>query len=236
MTRVGIVVFPGSNCEHDCAEAASAAGMEPRLLWHADKSVGDVDAVVLPGGFAHGDYLRPGAIARFSPVMAAVGEFAREGGPVIGICNGFQVLTEAGLLPGALRQNQALKFICTPVTTRVESGRSALTAGIDVGTMLELPINHFSGAYTCLPDTLSELRDEDRIVLRYVENPNGSVDDIAGICNAGRNVVGLMPHPERACDPLGPSQDGLLLWAAVARFSGRVAASVGADLSPVSSN
>ncbi|MGH9224114.1 MAG: phosphoribosylformylglycinamidine synthase subunit PurQ [Acidimicrobiales bacterium] len=216
MKRVGIVVFPGSNCEHDVAEAATAAGMEPQLLWHGDQSLGDVDAVVLPGGFAHGDYLRPGAIARFSPVMAAVEVFARDGGPVIGICNGFQVLTEAGLLPGALRQNQALKFLCTRVMTRVETGRSVLTGGVGVGTVLNLPINHFSGAYTCLPETLAELRAEDRIVLRYVDNPNGSVDDIAGICSAEGNVVGLMPHPERACDPLGSSQDGLPLWASLA--------------------
>ena len=219
MRRVGIVVFPGSNCEYDVVEAAEAAGMEPRLLWHADESVGDVDAVVLPGGFAHGDYLRPGAIARFSPIMAAVGRFAGDGGPVIGVCNGFQVLTEAGLLPGALRQNQGLKFLCTTVMTRVETSRSALTAAAPVGAVLHLPINHFSGAYTCLPETLAELRAEDRVVLRYVDNPNGSTDDIAGICNAQGNVVGLMPHPERACDPLGASQDGLALWAGVAAWS-----------------
>ena len=218
MRTVGIVVFPGSNCEHDVAEAAAAAGMEPRLLWHTDQSVGDVDAVVLPGGFAHGDYLRPGAIARFSPVMAAVSQFAHEGGPVIGICNGFQVLTEAGLLPGALRQNQALKFLCTRVMTRVETSRSALTANVTPGTVLELPINHFSGSYTCLPETLAELRAEDRIVLRYLDNPNGSIDEIAGICNGAGNVVGLMPHPERACDPLG-SQDGLALWSSLAAWS-----------------
>ena len=218
MKTVGIVIFPGSNCEHDVAEAAAAAGMEARMLWHADTAVGDVDAVVLPGGFAHGDYLRPGAIARFSPVMAAVTEFAQAGGPVVGICNGFQVLTEAGLLPGALRQNQKLKFVCTTVKTRVASGHSVLTTNVDVGTVLELPINHFSGSYTCLPDTLAELRAEDRIILRYVDNPNGSIDDIAGICSPEGNVVGLMPHPERACDPLG-SQDGLALWTSLREWS-----------------
>lgn len=211
MTTVGIVVFPGSNCEHDVAEAVAMAGAASRLIWHADTSLGDVDAVVLPGGFAHGDYLRPGAIARFSPVMAAVEAFAADGGAVIGICNGFQVLTEAGLLPGALRQNQRLRFLCTTVKTRVESDRSVLTRGVARGTGLELPINHFSGAYTCPPDTLAELRAEDCVILRYVDNPNGSIDDIAGICSPAGNVVGLMPHPERACDPLG-SQAGLQLW------------------------
>jgi phosphoribosylformylglycinamidine synthase subunit PurQ / glutaminase len=211
---VGIVVFPGSNCEFDVAEAVGGLGGEPRLLWHGDASLGAVDAVVLPGGFAHGDYLRPGAIARFSPVMSGVVEFARSGGPVVGICNGFQVLTEAGLLPGALRQNRGLKFVCTTVKTRVDSSRSVLTGSVEVGTVLELPINHFSGAYSCPPDVLAELRSEERVVLRYVDNPNGSIDDIAGVCSRQGNVVGLMPHPERACDPLG-SLDGRPLWASL---------------------
>jgi phosphoribosylformylglycinamidine synthase subunit PurQ / glutaminase len=225
----GIVVFPGSNCEHDVAEALAVVGMGSTMVWHGDQRLGGVDAVVLPGGFAHGDYLRPGAIARFSPVMAAVEEFARAGGPVIGICNGFQVLTEAGLLPGALRQNRGLKFLCTEVKTRVDSARSALTCGVATGTVLTLPINHFSGAYSCPPDTLAELRAEDRIVLRYVDNPNGSVDDIAGICSSTGNVVGLMPHPERACDPLG-LQDGVRLWASLAA----TVAGAGADAAPAS--
>lgn len=212
---VGIVVFPGSNCEHDVAEAVADSGLEPRLLWHGDRSLHQVDAVVLPGGFAHGDYLRPGAIARFSPVMETVADFARDGAPVIGICNGFQVLTEAGLLPGALRQNRSLRFLCAVVETRVDSSRSVLTSATAAGTILRLPINHFSGLYTCSPETLTELRADERVVLRYVENPNGSVDDIAGICSAEGNVVGLMPHPERACDPLG-SQDGRPLWAGLA--------------------
>jgi phosphoribosylformylglycinamidine synthase I len=212
MTTVGVVVFPGSNCEHDVAEAVAAAGLDARLLWHGDRSLSDVDAVVLPGGFAHGDYLRPGAIARFSPVMEAVRSFASSGGPVVGICNGFQVLTEAGLLPGALRQNRGCKFICTTVDIRVESTSSVLTRCAPEGAVLRLPINHFSGAFTCSPETLAELRAEQRVVLRYVENPNGSVDDIAGICSPEGNVVGLMPHPERACDPLG-LQDGLALLA-----------------------
>ena len=208
MTRVGVVVFPGSNCEHDVAEALAAVGGTAELLWHGDDRIGGVDAVVLPGGFAHGDYLRPGAIARFSPIMGAVTEFARGGGPVVGICNGFQILTEAGLLPGALQKNRGLKFLCTTVSVRVETGQSVLTSAVSVGDVLRLPINHFEGNYTCSVDTLAELRADDRIVLRYVDNPNGSVDDIAGICSAGRNVVGIMPHPERAYDRLLGSHDG----------------------------
>ena len=212
---VGVVVFPGSNCEHDVAEAVEDSGMEPRLLWHGDPSLHGVDAVVLPGGFAHGDYLRPGAIARFSAVMPSVEDFARDGGAVIGICNGFQVLTEAGLLPGALRQNRKLRFLCAVVETRVDSKLSIFTSATPAGTILRLPINHFSGQYTCSQETLAELRANERVVLRYVDNPNGSVDDIAGVCSAEGNVVGLMPHPERACDPLG-SQDGRPLWAGLA--------------------
>jgi phosphoribosylformylglycinamidine synthase subunit PurQ / glutaminase len=208
---VGVVVFPGSNCELDVVEAVSSLGADGRLLWHGDTSLAGVDAVVLPGGFAHGDYLRPGAIARFSPVMRAVGEHAAAGGPVVGICNGFQVLCEAGLLPGALQKNAGLKFLCRPQRLRVEAGGTALTTGVEVGTELTIPINHFEGNYTCEPETLAELRGDDRIVVRYVDNPNGSVDDIAGICSAGRNVVGLMPHPERASHPMLGSTDGLPL-------------------------
>lgn len=209
--KVGVVVFPGSNCEADAAEAVAFLGADGHLLWHGDETTADVDAVIVPGGFAHGDYLRPGAIARFSPVMAAVNEFARSGGPVVGICNGFQVLTEAGLLPGALQKNAGLKFLCKPVDLRVASANSALTSGATVGDVLRIPINHFEGNYTCSTETLAELQGDDRVVLRYVDNPNGSVDDIAGICNEGRNVVGLMPHPERACHPLLGSEDGAVL-------------------------
>jgi phosphoribosylformylglycinamidine synthase len=208
---VGVVVFPGTNCEHDVVEAVGAAGGEGRLLWHGDTSLGGVDAVVLPGGFAHGDYLRPGAIARFSPIMQAVGEHAAAGGPVVGICNGFQVLCEAGLLPGALQRNAGLKFLCRPAAVRVTAADTALTTGVEVGTELSIPLNHFEGNYTCEPDTLAELRADDRIVFRYVDNPNGSVDDIAGVCSPGRNVVGLMPHPERASHALLGSTDGLPL-------------------------
>jgi phosphoribosylformylglycinamidine synthase I len=206
--RIGVVLFPGSNCEHDAAEAVRSLGGDADVLWHGDDSVGQVDGIIVPGGFAHGDYLRPGAIARFSPIMGAVRAFADAGGPVVGICNGFQVLTEAGMLPGALQKNVGLKFLCTTVTLRVETTESPLTAATEVGQELRIPINHFEGNYTCDAETLARLRDEDRVVVRYVENPNGSIDDIAGICNGGRNVVGLMPHPERACHPLLGSTDG----------------------------
>jgi len=208
MTTVGVVVFPGSNCEHDVVEALQGLGAEAELLWHGDRALGDVDAIVLPGGFAHGDYLRPGAIARFSPIMAAITTFAANGGPVVGICNGFQVLTEAGLLPGALQKNSGARFLCAPAALIVATTQSALTRSTTVGEVLRLPINHFEGNYTCSAETLRELRAADRVVLRYVTNPNGSIDDIAGVCSAGGNVVGLMPHPERACDPLLGSDDG----------------------------
>ncbi|HXN63347.1 MAG TPA: phosphoribosylformylglycinamidine synthase subunit PurQ [Acidimicrobiales bacterium] len=213
--RIGVVVFPGTNCEHDVVQAAEAVGGAGVLLWHGDASVSGVDAVVLPGGFAHGDYLRPGALARFSPVMEAVADFARAGGPVVGICNGFQVLTEAGLLPGALQKNGRLRFLCQPVPVVVASTSSVLTSLAAVGDELVLPINHFSGNYTCDDDTLRRLQEEDRVVLRYAENPNGSVDAIAGIANEAGNVVGLMPHPERASSALLGSDDGLVLLRAL---------------------
>ena len=221
--RIGVVVFPGSNCEHDVVRAASmVGGGQAELVWHGDTRLPDVDAVVLPGGFAHGDYLRPGAIARFSPVMGAVAAFAAEGGPVVGICNGFQVLTEAGLLPGALQKNAGLRFLCTTVPVTVCSTASVLTAGLEAGAELRLPINHFEGNYTCDADTLARLRDEDRVVLRYAANPNGSTDDIAGVCNEAGNVVGLMPHPERACDELTGNTDGQgLVRALVTAAAGR---------------
>jgi phosphoribosylformylglycinamidine synthase I len=212
---VGIVVFPGSNCEHDVAEAVTALGGSARLLWHGDNRLGDVDAVVLPGGFAHGDYLRPGAIARFSPVMGPVSDFAAAGGPVVGICNGFQVLTEAGLLPGALQKNRGLRFLCTTVDVGVETAQSALTNRTERGAVLRLPINHFEGNYTCDAETLAQLRSDDRVVLRYLDNPNGSTDAIAAVCSEGRNVVGLMPHPERASDSLLGSEDGRVLLASL---------------------
>jgi len=213
--RVGVVVFPGSNCEHDAVLGLERAGARADLVWHGDDDLSGFDAVVLPGGFAHGDYLRPGGLARFSPVMAAVARLAADGGPVVGICNGFQVLTESGLLPGALVKNRGLRFLCRPVGLRVESTSSVLTADVRVGTGLELPINHFSGSYVCDPGTLRALVDEGRVVLRYTEDVNGSVDRIAGVASAGGNVVGLMPHPERASDPLLGSTDGLVLLRAL---------------------
>jgi phosphoribosylformylglycinamidine synthase I len=226
-TRVGVVIFPGTNCEHDAILGVERLGASADLVWHGDRSVDGFDALILPGGFAHGDYLRPGAIARFSPVMDAVSRFAAEGGPVVGICNGFQVLTEGGLLPGALQKNRGLRFLCTTVGVRVESSDSVLTAGVSVGTQLQIPINHFEGNYTCDADTLAMLRAEERVVLRYLDNPNGSVDDIAGVCNEDRNVVGLMPHPERASDPLLGSVDGAVLLGALLRSAApQVAATV----------
>jgi phosphoribosylformylglycinamidine synthase subunit PurQ / glutaminase len=223
--RIGVVVFPGSNCEHDVVQGAEAAGGTGVLLWHGDAHLGDVDAVVLPGGFAHGDYVRPGALARFSPVMDAVQAFARAGGPVVGICNGFQVLTEAGLLPGALQKNGRLRFLCQPARLEVTATTSVLTGAATLGEELVIPINHFSGNYTCDDDTLRRLQDEGRIVLRYTDNPNGSVDAIAGIANEAGNVVGLMPHPERASNALLGSEDGLvLLRALVGSASARAAA------------
>lgn len=224
--RVGVILFPGSNCEHDVVEAVGLLGAEATIVWHGDRSLGPVDAVVIPGGFAHGDYLRPGAIARFSPVMAAVEQFAAGGGPVVGICNGFQVLTEAHLLPGALQKNRGLTFLCQMADLEVVSGRSVLTAGLEPGTHLRVPINHFEGNYTCDTRTLDELKAEGRIVLRYTDNPNGSVADIAGVANPAGNVVGLMPHPERAVHRWAGSTDGRLLLTALLTAAG--AASGGA--------
>jgi phosphoribosylformylglycinamidine synthase subunit PurQ / glutaminase len=209
--RIGVVQFPGTNCELDVQFAIEQLGGEAELLWHGDDTTRGVDAIVVPGGFAHGDYLRTGAIARFSPVMRAVGEHARAGGAVVGICNGFQVLCEAHLLPGALQKNAGLKFLCQTVDLRVETTSTALTNLARVGDVLRIPINHFEGNYVCDERTLADLRAENRIVVRYVDNPNGSLDAIAGICNAEGNVVGLMPHPERASDALLGSDDGVVL-------------------------
>jgi phosphoribosylformylglycinamidine synthase subunit PurQ / glutaminase len=218
--KFAIVVFPGSNCDHDAYHATTAViGQQAEMIWHKETDLRGADAVILPGGFAHGDYLRTGAIARFSPVMDAVRDFAAAGGPVVGICNGFQVLTEAGLLPGALQKNVRLKFRCDTVVCRVETSRSVLTHGVEVGTELRLPINHFEGNYTCDAETLDRLRAEDRVVLRYVDNPNGSIDDVAGVSNEAGNVVGLMPHPERASEMILGSADGAVLLTALLRAS-----------------
>jgi phosphoribosylformylglycinamidine synthase I len=211
VNRVGVVVFPGSNCEYDAATAMNALGAKAELVWHSTTDLSAFDGIILPGGFAHGDYLRPGALARFSPVMQAVQRFANDGGPVLGICNGFQVLTEAGLLPGALQKNIGLTFLCQPTTLIVASTNSALTSGASIGQELSIPINHFSGSYTCDDATFDKLTANDQIVLRYKENPNGSRGDIAGIANERGNVVGLMPHPERAMSTLLGSADGRVL-------------------------
>ncbi len=206
---IGVVLFPGTNCEQDVVEAVRHLGGAADIVWHGDRRLpSNVDAVVLPGGFAHGDYLRTGAIARFSPVMAPITEFAQLGGPVLGICNGFQILCEAGLLPGALQKNRGLKFVCEFTDVRVETTVTPATSTIPVGTVLRIPINHFEGCFTCSPKTLDELRQEEQVVFRYVGNPNGSLDDIAGVCSRERNVVGLMPHPERATHEMLGSIDG----------------------------
>jgi phosphoribosylformylglycinamidine synthase subunit PurQ / glutaminase len=212
MSRIGVVVFPGSNCEYDAATAVARMGDQAEFIWHTRTDLDGIDGVILPGGFAHGDYLRPGALARFSPVMEAVARFAADGGPVLGICNGFQVLVEAGLLPGALQKNRGLTFLCQPTTLVVTSTASVLTRAAEVGQELVVPINHFSGSYTCDDETHAALVANDQIVLRYKDNPNGSRDDIAGVTNAGGNVVGLMPHPERAMSTLLGSADGVVLF------------------------
>ena len=214
---IGVVRFPGTNCDFDTMDALRDRGAETVALAHDVASLRNVDAVVLPGGFAHGDYLRTGAIARFSPIMDAVMAFADAGGPVVGICNGFQVLTEAGLLPGALRPNVGQSFLCKPQRVVMGSVEHALGHGLSVGEVLSVPINHFEGNFVCDFATLRRLKDNDQVVLRYLSNPNGSVDDIAGICNEARNVVGLMPHPERATSVLLGSTDGIRLLDALIR-------------------
>lgn len=213
--RVGIVVFPGSNCEFDCRRAFDSLGAETAMVWHAEKSLPEVDLVVLPGGFAHGDYLRTGALARFSPIMDAVRSHAADGKYVIGICNGFQVLCEAGLLPGALRKNAGLKFLCRWTELRVDDADTPFTRRAQPGLHLKIPINHFEGNWYCEPGVLQSMRAKGQIVLRYVDNPNGSLDAAAGIVNEARNVMGLMPHPERACDALLGSTDGAVLLGSI---------------------
>ena len=209
--HVGVIRFPGTNCEFDTIDAINEIGGEAKVLWHGDSDPGDVDAIVIPGGFAHGDYLRCGAIARFSPIMDAVSTFARNGGPVLGICNGFQVLTEAGLLPGALQKNAGLKFLCRMEQIQFASTANVVGLGASVGDLLNIPINHFEGNYVCAKETLKQLEAENRIVFRYTDNPNGSIGDIAGISNKRGNVVGMMPHPERATSMLLGSNDGTSL-------------------------
>ena len=210
--KFGVVVFPGSNCDHDAWYAVSAnLGHKAEFIWHDADRLGDVDAVILPGGFSYGDYLRCGAIARFSPVMNAVRRFADDGGLVLGVCNGFQILVESHLLPGALLRNQGLMFICDTVDLRVETTNSPFTGSARKGQTLRTPIAHGEGFYYADERTLDELEAEDRVAFRYLQNPNGSLRDIAGILNKGRNVLGMMPHPERAADPLMQSTDGLVV-------------------------
>jgi phosphoribosylformylglycinamidine synthase len=211
--KFGVIVFPGSNCDHDAFYAVAHNLHQPEeFIWHDSTSLGDVDAVILPGGFSYGDYLRCGAIAKFSPVMTAVKKFAAAGGLVLGVCNGFQILVEAGLLPGALLRNRGLKFICREVTLRVESTDSPFTNASHKDQMLRLPIAHGEGCYYADERTLDELEAEGRVAFRYVDNPNGSLRDIAGILNRERNVMGMMPHPERATEPLMGSSDGLTVF------------------------
>ena len=211
--KFGVIVFPGSNCDHDaCYAAGHNLGQPAEYIWHDSASLGDVDAVVLPGGFAYGDYLRCGAIAKFSRVMGAVKKFAANGGLVLGVCNGFQILVEAGMLPGALIRNRGLKFICREVGLRVETTDSPFTASARKGQVLRMPIAHGEGCYVADERTLDELDAEDRVVFRYADNPNGSLRDIAGILNSRRNVMGMMPHPERATEPLMGSCDGLVVF------------------------
>ena len=210
--KVGIVVFPGSNCDHDAWYAVSEnLHHTAQFIWHDSSSLGDVDAVILPGGFSYGDYLRCGAIAKFSPVMRAVKEFAHAGGLVLGICNGFQVLTETGLLPGALVRNDTLKFVCRTVRLEVVTSNSPFTNETKLGQILRLPVAHGEGYYIADDRTLDRLEAEDRVVLRYIDNPNGSMRHIAGILNEQRTVMGMMPHPERVSDPLMGGTDGLYI-------------------------
>lgn len=211
--KIGVVVFPGSNCDHDAFYAASHdAGIEASLIWHDSTQLGAADAVILPGGFSYGDYLRCGAIAQFSPVLKAVKKFAADGGLVLGICNGFQILVEAGLLPGALLRNRDLKFHCRRMPLKVESPRSPFTNKAARGQLLTIPVAHGEGCYYADDRTLDELESEDRVAFRYVDNRNGSLRDIAGILNKERNVLGMMPHPERATNRLMGSVDGLLVF------------------------
>jgi len=206
--NVAIIQFPGSNCDADAVNAVEVMGGTGRLVWHTQEDLGNADAVLLPGGFSYGDHLRSGAIAARSPIMRAVRDFAERGGPVIGICNGFQVLTEAGLLPGALTRNIELHFLCRSVTLRVENTSTAFTSEYRKGQLIHVPIAHGEGNYYADPDTLARLEGEGRVAFRYVDNPNGSLNDIAGIVNERGNVLGMMPHPERVVEDILGGTDG----------------------------
>ena len=225
--KFAVVVFPGSNCDHDTYHAVKhVLGQDATFVWHKEQHLAGADAVILPGGFAHGDYLRTGAIARFSPVMQAVKAFAASGGPVLGICNGFQVLLESGLLPGAMLRNLSVKFQCEHVHVRVEQTDTPFTGACETGQVLRLPIAHGEGNYYAEPSVIERLEQNRQVIFRYVDasgamtdaaNPNGSIRNIAGICNDTRNVVGLMPHPERACESALGSADGLVMFESVVR-------------------
>jgi phosphoribosylformylglycinamidine synthase subunit PurQ / glutaminase len=220
--KFGVVTFPGSNCDDDAVHAVvDALGADAVRLWHKEHDLKGAEVIILPGGFSYGDYLRPGAIARFSPIMHEVIEHARRGYPVLGVCNGFQILCEAGILPGALLRNERLKFVCRKVTLRVENAATLFTSQYEAGQLLRIPIAHGDGRFTIDPDGLERLRDADQVVFRYARpdgsladdaNPNGAADNIAGIVNEAGNVLGMMPHPERAVDPLLGSADGLPLF------------------------
>jgi phosphoribosylformylglycinamidine synthase len=228
--KFAVIVFPGSNCDHDAHHAVrNVLGQQAECIWHKDTDLKDADVVILPGGFAHGDYLRVGAMARFSPVMKAVREFAASGGPVIGICNGFQVLLEAGLLPGAMLRNRSLKYQCEHVHVRVEQIDTPFTCGATIGQVLRIPIGHGEGNYYAPPEMLQAIEANRQVILRYTDprgrtgegsNPNGSVNHIAAVCNERRNVVGLMPHPERACEAMLGSTDGLVMFESVLKAAG----------------
>jgi len=220
--KFGVLVFPGSNCDHDAYHVVASAAKQPvTFLWHASHDLENCDAIIVPGGFAYGDYLRTGAIAKFAPIMQEVSRFAARGGMVLGICNGFQILCEARLLPGALMRNAGLKYICKPVQLRVENTDTPFTHTCKLGDLLEIPIGHMEGNYFCDADTLTQLNRENRVIFRYSTpdgrttpeaNPNGSLDNIAGICNAGRNVLGMMPHPDRSSDPILGMNDGFRIF------------------------
>ncbi|HEY6253163.1 MAG TPA: phosphoribosylformylglycinamidine synthase subunit PurQ [Candidatus Angelobacter sp.] len=224
--KFGVIIFPGSNCDHDSYHAViSATGQQATFLWHESHDLENCDAIIVPGGFAYGDYLRTGAIARFAPIMQQVARFAGSGGLVIGICNGFQILCEAGMLPGALMRNAGLKYVCKQVHLRVENADTPFTNACAKGDVLQIPVGHMEGNYYCDQQTLAALKQQNRIVLRYCTpdgqitpqaNPNGSLENIAGICNAGRNVLGMMPHPDRSSESLLGSADGARIFASMA--------------------
>jgi phosphoribosylformylglycinamidine synthase subunit PurQ / glutaminase len=225
--KFGVIVFPGSNCEHDVYHMVGKVLRHPvEFIWHQSRNLTGFDAVVVPGGFSYGDYLRTGAIARFSPVMDSVREFAAAGGLVLGVCNGFQILLEAGLLPGAMLKNKGLKYVCQHVSIRVESSSTPFTSSLQTGQVLSIPIGHMEGNYFCDDCTLKELEANHQIVFRYctgegqtteASNPNGSLSNIAGICNRSRNVLGMMPHPERASESILNSSDGLMIFESMAK-------------------